>query len=189
MKKLMIAAIAAVFGIAANAAAVQWTTTNNGATDKGGTTLASGSTIYFVMASAQADIVSALNAGTFSDSTAGVLGTQTTTNTRGKTGTATVTGKGLTLTPDGDGVSTDFKVLVVDTTTVSGETWYKFSDTVSAFTYNEAAEVPVPTTASFGSTQWAGGTAWTKTTAAPEPTSAMLMLLGFAGLALRRRRA
>ena len=32
-------------------------------------------------------------------------------------------------------------------------------------------------------------TAWTKITNVPEPTSAMLMLLGMAGLALRRRRA
>ena len=189
MKKLMIAAVAAVFGIAANAASVQWNVSNNGATDKGGTTLASGSTIYFVLASQESTVVDALKAGTLSDSTTGVLGTQTTTNTRGKTGTATVTGKGLTLTPEGKGVSTDFKILVVDTTTVSGETWYKLSGVLSANTYDESAEVPVPTTATFTSTQWAGGTAWTQAQAAPEPTSAMLMLLGFAGLALRRRRA
>ena len=46
-------------------------------------------------------------------------------------------------------------------------------------------------------TQWASTTSgksstigsWTATAAVPEPTSGLLMLLGFAGLALRRKRA
>ena len=183
----MIAAVAAVLGIAANAASINWGVSNNGATDKGGTTLAKGSTIYLVLASYESSIKTAIDDGKFSASTAGVLSSATTTNTRGRTAEATATSSLLELNLDGTGKSTDFKILVLDTTSVPGETYYKFSGTASSLTYDEAAVPPVPTTVSFGSTQWAGGSSWTQ--AAPEPTSGLLLLLGVAGLALKRKRA
>ena len=183
----MIAAVAAVLGIAANAASINWGVSNNGATDKGGTTLASGSTIYLVLASYESSIKTALDEGKFSATTTGVLSSGTTTNTRGRVAEKSATSPLLELNLDGTGKSTDFKILVLDTKSVPGETYYKFSDKYTSLTYDEGADVPVPTVAQFSSAQWTAGSAWTQ--AAPEPTSGLLLLLGVAGLALKRKRA
>ena len=190
MKKLMIVLAVVVFAASANAAAIDWKVSAAGVKGYNGSAqvnIGSGATVYLVLSSAMGGITSAINDGTFSASTTGVLGSQQTTGNTGVTGTGTVSsGFGSA----GVGDSVDFRVLVVDSTHDVGNTWYKFSGTVTQSLYDETATPAVPTTATFSSTVWGKGTEWAKSGGSsdvPEPTSGLLLVLGGAMLALRRK--
>ena len=192
MKKIMIVLAAVALAISANAAAIDWKVSAAGVKGYSGTAqvnIGTGATVYLVLSSAMNSIASAIDGGTFSASTTGVLGSQSTTGNTGVTGTGTVnSGFGSA----GVGDSVDFRILVVDSTHDSGNTWYKFSGVVSQSLYDETATPAVPTTATFSSTVWGKGTEWAKaggTEDVPEPTSGLLLALGGAMLVLRRRKA
>ena len=203
MKKLMIALCAVAMAVGAQAGSIRWQIDMNGSKGYNGTSeisLATGSTVYFLLASQMSNVEAALSKGESFSSY--LLDTGTTDNTNGRMTTArTVTKSNSVLPlmenpPDSgiyDGVSTDFRILVVQTDVgENSDTWYKFSGVLPKETYWADAETPVPTTAKFTSTVWGKGTAWTKVstgpTPIPEPTSGLLLLLGVAGLALRRGR-
>ena len=185
MKKLMILAAAVVASVAANAAAVSW--------DSGVISLPDGSkagkgdvTAYlFNVTKAVYDTYAAYTDATalsdalytaYSGSFASADGTKTSP----KAGTANLTdGK------DDYGVGTYYAVVLYTTTQDAKDYWM---GNYASATIDAAQDVAVSDLAlKLGGTSTTA-TAWS-TAAVPEPTSGLLMLLGMAGLALRRRRA
>lgn len=174
MKKLMIALVAVGFGLCAQAASINWSF--SWATDASGADLPDGTTAYLMAVSSMsvADATSALTAFTFDTNKA--LDT-------GLTSTAGGNGAELnrTVASDLTGSQTFYAVLVngdqyaithtVDTTMKA------IGDTVVAF-----FELSQEDGTSLMSWQKGG------VSSIPEPTSGLLMLVGLAGLALRRRR-
>ena len=192
MKKLIVALAVVAAGIAANAASFSWSAPSgrllNGTGNTGSANyVAEGTTAYLLFASAlsQSDLVSGFN-------TAG-----------GASYASTVAGKAVSTGSVNDGARIDSVAFTSDVTTdqsayfvvFNGDNMY-VSDAVTAtylavgtsdveFGSLTASSKPVPLDAAGGYS--AAG--WYGAAAVPEPTSGLLMLLGMAGLALRRRRA
>lgn len=192
MKKLMImlGAVALAFGV--QAATVTWNMTNVYGPD--GSTLNSGKAYMFAYTagsdSVTASTIAAAIAGAYS---AGTLDSYLSDNsvyswTPGTAGTYSDTTKSVD--PEADmgltaGSSYTFYSVVFDSTTIDDESMF--------FVTKELANKKVPASSanlllSFGTQDTASTTigAWQ---AVPEPNSGLLMLVGLAGLALRRRRA
>ena len=183
MKKVIIAAAVICAATFVNAASVGWS--NMGLASYNGDKY-----LMFVTgqngASSVSTITALLDAGTAVDSYAIGGGAVS-----GGTANKAFTASGVSL---GEGTYTAFMVLFDAATPVSGTTKYAvleggnngtgYTQTVGASTAsitfvggNAASMVSAATWKTYGSS------------AAPEPTSAMLMLLGVAGLALKRKRA
>ena len=172
MKKLimMLAAICA-FGVA-QAAAVNWGI-NLGKAD------GANKTYYVFNGSDSATVLSALSA--FDDTTAATLsGAALATGTlNSKAGKAS--GAGMEI-----GSETSLFMVVLNGTLDAGQTYIAGTMDVSSYTYAPPATAP----GTFEAISSNFTTSATITAAAiPEPTSGLLMLVGLAGLALRRRRA
>ena len=193
MKKLIIAVAAVAMGIAANAASYSWSAPSgrllNGTGNTGAANyVADGTTAYLLFASvlSQADLVSGFN-------TAG-----------GASYASTVAGKAVSTGTVNDAARIDSAAFTYDTTAdqtayfvvFNGDNMY-VSDTATAayaavgtsdveFGSLTASSKPLPSDASagFGSAGWYSAAS----APVPEPTSGLLMLLGMAGLALRRGR-
>lgn len=174
MKKLIIAAAITCIAVVSNAAAVAWSLT--GVTDSPDTAKAAGWVAYFMDGSTygafsalSADQVGAYAAANY---------TYTATTATGRGGAVGVTQTTGTYSA-GDEVSAYIVI-------------FNSADATAA-TYYAATALDTKTVPSSGNLQWtkefATTTSGWQTTAVPEPTSGLLMLLGVAGLALRRRRA
>ena len=161
MKKLLILAAVLVAGVAANAATFKWSAAN--IYDASGTTKYSGT----------AEIYAYLSDATIADS---VLAT-----------TATVTSGAFNLTENWTaaegGKTYNFYFVIED----NGKTFSSAESTPSVIKAGQAQATATTniafanmTSATQNASSWAS---------VPEPTSGLLMLLGMAGLALRRRRA
>ena len=183
MKKLMIAVLAVAAAIVANAASVDWSMSNGVLAPSPDGSAQSGRCAYYTMlifTDSQADAVSsAITAGNF----ASLETMAVSTYQAGKAGSFSGVVNGLT------GSSATLFAVVFDTygTTeaVADAGYYYKTGTITQSTYDPTGSDPA-TTAVFTSTQMTG--TWTAT-AVPEPTSGLMLLLGMAGLALRRRRA
>ena len=161
MKKLLILAAVIVAGIAANAASFKWTASNVYGSDTT-TKLAVGSSVTLYSFLSSAEQSTATVATSFTLTAAGTINT--------------------TFSSDDyvAGNYYSFYFVIED----DGKT---FTSSVLA---DKAAQATSTTTVAFGSmasatqntSNWSGS-------AVPEPTSGLLMLLGMAGLALRRRLA
>lgn len=179
MKKLIIAAIAAFFGIVANAAVASWDVDTVYA--KGTTDNATGYLVYFVdagysAASAKAD----LGKGDFA-----FLGNA---SQAWEASDLVDDGyvEGITGSVYGSGVTVNGYLVIFDAATTAAATSAYVSDIATGATtaLGGAAQL------SFDDSQLAGmQTAGNWTAVAPEPTSGLLLLLGMAGLALKRKRA
>ena len=184
MKKLIIASIAAVVGLAVNAATVDWRVQITSSA----TSYASGYTAYLVNASAWD--AAEISAATFSDSSI-VLDSATFNEGSGKGSSKTYS----SLTTGGEAASRSVSIstlnegdtlgvyYVILNTSADPNTYYKWSDTLTGREESGSESLGA-------NWQMAGSTINSATwTAVPEPTSGLLMLLGMAGLALRRKRA
>ena len=172
MKKLIIAMAIACVAVASQAAAVAWSIT--GVTDSPETAKAAGWVAYFMDGSTYS---------TFSGTAADQIGaycaanytyTATSVSARG------VVSAGATSGTYSSGDEVSAYIVIFDS-----------SDATSA-KYYAATDVDTKTVPSSGNLSWSKAMSTTsgwQTTAVPEPTSGLLMLLGMAGLALRRRRA
>ena len=189
MKKLMIALAAVAVAAVAQAASIQWGITANTWYLSNGTSKApAGTTVYLINAASWDAIETAIKGGATSFTTAdtGVLGVATTANAKGYIANTVATSDSLTA-----GTSYNFAYLVFDTTDTS-DVKYFASASLAKAAYDTSTEAYKEVqTVVFGSSQYgaSGLSGGWQSAAVPEPTSGLLMLLGMAGLALRRKRA
>ena len=175
MKKLIIAAFAILTGIVANAAAVDWVLTNS--YQPGTDTGAENYLVYFFDSStvSRSDALTNLAAGslTFLSS---ALGDAQLTDSDGWASNDS-------LGNYGSGVAvTGYLVILNSDVAASASIAY-----VTAEVTDSTTSAGLPAYLDFG--DQIGSKTASNWTAVPEPTSGLLMLLGMAGLALRRRRA
>lgn len=188
MKKLMIALAAGVLAVGANAASVDWTATKGYLYDGAGDSAAkvTSGTAYLVLTSyAQSDLVTAFATSGAATTLAGLqsnaayLGSgDIGSNARiaAGTGTSSATSAATAYFV----VFNDDKMYISDTATSD----YDALGQSHSFVFSSmttASKATLDMTAGYSTAGWYG--------AVPEPTSGLLMLLGMAGLALRRRRA
>ena len=190
MKKLMIALAALTIGMAANAASVSWLTSKGYLYDGAGDSAAklTSGTAYLVLSSyAQSDLVSlfASNDGNAATTLTALQGNAAYLGS-GAIGDNARINEGTGTTSATDSITTYFVVF-------NGDNMY-ISDTATSSYDGLAQAHDIAFTTSMTSSSKAlpsdgaySGAGWY--TAVPEPTSGLLMLLGMAGLALRRRRA
>lgn len=186
MKKLIIVAVAVVMAACTQAASFSWKTSATGKIYNPGTTdLLASATAYLFDASAvsQSSLVTAFATGGLDLSSMGSLSSKGISN--GAIASTTFSDS----TSVGDMLTSYFAIII----SIDGKDYLFISDTVgqpgvegktTQISFNaKAASQAGALDASAGYS--AGG--WYA--AVPEPTSGLLMLLGMAGLALRRRRA
>ena len=176
MKKLIIIAAVALFGAVAQAATVNWSV--NAIQGPSGTSAAAGWLVQ-VYASSVAFSYDAAKAGTITTWDAATSVAAGTTFRAADSGT------------QDNGTTASYYAVVYDAGTVSGAKNYIVSTDVSVTVADSGATANLMFGSMAGTSLAANtfyGQSWTST-AVPEPTSGLLMLLGVAGLALRRRRA
>ena len=184
MKKLIVMMAIAMTAAVVNAAACSWSISGAAtASVKNGSTVWSAAgtnpVAYLFLASDSAAVSAALAKGEMDTSLA--KGSTTTFNARGR-----FTGASVDIAASSESYN---MVLVYTDATDSNKIWYQISSaTVTASGSDDAATPAVDAlfaASSFSSTGWSSATA----TNIPEPTSGLMLLLGVAGLALKRKRA
>lgn len=182
MKKLMIMMAVAIAAVVGNAATVTWGVTSVAASPANS---AEAGMVAYLMDGSSYSAFSTLLAGEF---TKDQLTTFVTANKLYDGATTAVAGRfGTTINvaeSDGDykaGDSVNAYIVLFDTDTLAKAEYFAYTETQSA----TVGAAGAPITLSYGTFD-AGTSGWQ---AVPEPTSGLLMLVGLAGLALRRRRA
>ncbi len=190
MKKTLIAFAAVALSAAAQAATVDWafSSKNTIKTYSGADGASIAVYLLNTAGTGYAATISGLEAGTVTaaniTSQGSYLGTGTTGSSGAKIGKASGS-----LTVANPGV--DYSLVFVYFETVDSKDYYYLSGAQTGTSYDGSAEYPSGTTASWASSNYSQSNwhAVTGSSPVPEPTSGLLMLLGVAGLALRRRRA
>ena len=192
MKKLMIAACAVALAAAAQAATVDWQYSITSGAAKN--IYDSGYTVYLVDAAKWAALT-AVTADTFADSSI-VYGSTTFAEGSGKTGAVSYYTKNAIGTKGS--YATDLSDSIVAEGGSLAVKYIVVNNNENPIEYSVGADATLTGRASTGETiesgfgtQTAGSLSFTPVSGAaiPEPTSAMLLLLGVAGLALRRKQA
>ena len=186
MKKLMIALAVAAMAVIGNAASVNWQ--SGTVTDPNGAVANKSVTAYlWVIDAATYDTLSANATGAaMSDAVYAAYGSKT----GDAYATTTTTKKGLAdLTDDSKSYGAGDSAYAAILYTYGSGDDLQFMGNVGKVTLESAMDADSQAMSQFllGDTS-KGAPAWS-TAAVPEPTSGLLMLLGIAGLALRRRRA
>ena len=175
MKKIIIGVCAVLLGIAAQAATVNWSA--NAIQSSPDNAVAAGWLVQIY----SSDVVYSYEAAN-----AGTIATWASGSTVAAGTTFRATGSGS----QADGSTVSYYAVVYDASTVAGAKNYIVSDVVSVSTAANGATANLPfgaMTATTSANKFLNSS-WTAV-AVPEPTSGLLMLVGLAGLALRRRRA
>ena len=182
MKKLVMA-MAIVCTVAfAHGAAIDWTASKVydavETAAQGKNVAANGWLGYVVMAADYASVTSALAAGNTDTLVSKAVGPVKNTTNKGAFNAGTASGN----VASGE---QSFYLIVLNSSTLAGATSYASSAMVTT-----TIDASLDTTIAFQSMENAtkNVSSWTAV-AVPEPTSGLLLLLGMAGLALRRRRA
>ena len=181
MKKMIIAALAIASAFAIQAATVEWSMANGVLSPSPDGSAMSGRCSYYTMLVFTSDQATSVDAAIEAGNFASLATIAVSSKQAGKPGTFGGTVSGLS------GSTATLFAVVFDT--ASGETigdagYYYKTGTVTQNTYDPSGSDPA-TEAVFSATQMTG--TWTSTAAIPEPTSGLLLLLGVAGLALRRK--
>ena len=192
MKKLIIASIAVAVGFMANAATVDWQVWVTG-----GTKVANaydGYTAYLVNASAW-DALTEITADTFTSSVvldsatfnAGSGKSTYTYKTLDKTGATNARSVAVGSLDEGSTLGVYYVILNTNT---DPDNYYKIADTLTG--HSDSAEEALGSNTSIAQSTLSSAS-WTAvgggSSPVPEPTSGLLLVLGMAGLALRRKRA
>ena len=179
MKKLMTLAAAVVLAAASQAASVYWTATNvyaGNSTDK-----ANG--IAYFMTTAMADVAAFKTDADFAALTKDAYSwTPTTAGTYSKTAAQAVENATLGLE---DAKSYTAYLVIFNGATIADSDSFYVTNTKDFTTYGGTSTVSV----GFMSQKTGSQASWTAMQSVPEPTSGLLLLLGMAGLALRRKQA
>ena len=181
MKKLLVATAIAIMGFALNAATCSWGVWG-GLFERGTTDTANGYLVYFFDNNtySASDAKIALAAGDFSFLSQGYQAEYLSSD--GETEVSDVGNFANSYTIDGYMVIFD-----AGTTDAATYAYVSLDDERSSATTGANGQAAVIDFDDQLGMQTAGN--WTATTAVPEPTSGLLLLLGVAGLALKRKRA
>lgn len=175
----------ALIASASQAAAVGWNLATGSATYKGNAYaffLTSGNDAT----SAIADVVTLLTAGSDYTAASTYMGSGTLTTAAGG-GSVSAPTSGKTVS---EGTYTGFFVLFDSATPKAGDSKYVVVSGASTLTKSVAATTAQVVFASGNASSIVSNSAnWNSYGAVPEPTSGLLVLLGMAGLALKRKRA
>jgi hypothetical protein len=187
MKKIMIACAAVALAAVAQAASINWAITGNTWTLADGSKAAKGTTVYLIDAAQWSIIETAIKGGkdAFTTADAGILGVATTGNTKGQIMTTTATSSQLTA---GQSYNYAYLVIADDKYFASGTSGAAAYDPTDA-TYSEPQSIMFEGAHSSTSASLSKGWQDVSSSDVPEPTSGLLLLLGVAGLALKRKRA
>ena len=186
MKKLLLALAVVAIGVAANAASYTWSMTSGRLYDGAASPayLTDGTTAYlmFVSVATQDSIVEKFNAGTAAAYVeANRLGTGT-VNSQARifdgTATASVTSE-----------QTAYFVIFANDMMYVSDTATASYDALDAAPIAFGGQASTSKTVFTSGTYTENGAGWYSTASVPEPTSGLLLLLGVAGLALKRKRA
>ena len=188
MKKLVMALTAVACAATVQAASIKWNVNSIYGVDSTGVGQTASSSRpkagqYYVLcmlesAMSLTDAQAALSKGNISDIAAKAT----------FQGTTTGTGAYASTLYDGDwpgDATVGLYVVILNADTIAGATYAVASADITSYTFTDAAEEKSLSLNMKTTTQ---GT-WTAIGDAPEPTSGLLVLVGLAGLALRRRRA
>ena len=179
MKKLMFMLAAVAVAACTQAASVSWTCTNV----KDGSGNAIDGIAYFVNAAtlSQETLAGYSKASDFTTALSGMY--SWTPTDAGKYTSAAVDNATLGLS---DATASQAYLVIFDTATITDSSNYYVTEVKSFDTYAGTMTQNVKWGSQSTASQAAG--AWTSVSV-PEPTSGLLLLVGMAGLALRRRRA
>ena len=181
MKKLLAVGAALFVAVTASAASVSWSVT--GITTPGSTSKASGYVAYLFDEAtvSSSTIASAIAGGTFADQISKALSTGT-SNMSGAITKSGIGSYGASATTDSPEVRKFYTVLFAAGPADAAEKYIISADSTVTFTSptgsKAAAFVNIVSNAASG---------WQNTSAVPEPTSGLLLLLGLAGIALKRK--
>ena len=191
MKKLMIALAAVVVGVTANAASINWSAAKGYLYDGAGDSAAkvtSGTAYLMLSTYAQSDLVSlfASNEGNAATTLSALQGMEQYLGTGTIGSNARISGTGTTSATDT--ITAYFVVFGDDKMYISATADSVYDGLAQAHdlsftTSMTASSKALPSTGAYSGAGWYGAAV------VPEPTSGLLMLLGVAGLALRRKRA
>jgi len=188
MKKLIMAAAVAVVAIAANAASINWTISNIYQPGSTADKIASGSGLVYIFC-AQEVATSAVTAA-LADTTT-TLAQKSAYMSGNSIGSSALTGDGRVSTSSAWAKAAGdytFYGVILENNALTEKGKYAITALTSSYGWDNTSDTVVglgnQKTLTQNASSWS-----TVAQSVPEPTSGLLMLLGMAGLALRRRRA